>query len=266
MSGDKLFQRHWLVENPVASVIIVHGYAEHSGRYEPHAERLNERGYEVHSFDHYAHGQSPGEMGLITSMDRLVDGLAQTAAEVWNQPGAPQARFIWGHSMGGLVTTLYLERDQPKLNGVILSSALIDTGDVNPVLKLLSPVLAKLIPRFPAADLEDESISRIEEEVDKYSNDPLVYHGPITAATGYQFMRASQQAQQNLRRITDPLLAIHGTADRLVPPRASQILHDRTASTDKTLKLYEDAYHEVHNDHTREEFLTDILDWLYAHL
>lgn len=265
MNGDALFQRHWPIPEPAASVIIVHGYAEHSGRYEPHAQRLNERGYEVHSFDHYAHGQSPGEMGLITSMDRLVDDLSRIATEIWNRPNAPKIRFIWGHSMGGLVTTLYLERDQPALNGVILSSALLDTGDVNPVLKLISPILAKLMPRYPAADLEDESISRIEEEVDKYSNDPLVYHGPIPAATGHQFMRGAQQAQQNLSRITTPLLAIHGTADRLVPQRASQILYDGVTSTDKTLKLYEDAYHEVHNDQTRQEFQTDILNWLDAH-
>jgi acylglycerol lipase len=264
-NAEPLFQRDWPVPQPRASILIVHGYAEHCGRYDHLARRFNDAGFTVRAYDHYAHGQSPGALGYVADFDRLVTDLAAIAKAWWTEPGHPAKRFIFGHSMGGLVTALAVERGLIAPDAVVFSGAAVDLGDVSPILRVLSPVLSRILPRVPAAELEDEAISRIEDEVDAYSEDPLVYHGPIYARTGYEMMRAAQHARDALPSITLPFLALHGAADRLIPARASQTLYDRAASTDKTLKIYEDAYHEVFNDLPREQFIQDTLDWLEKH-
>jgi alpha-beta hydrolase superfamily lysophospholipase len=63
-----------------------------------------------------------------------------------------------------------------------------------------------------------------------------------------------------------PLLIIHGTADRATRPEGSQVFFDQAASTDKTLKMYEGAFHDPLNDIDRDTVTADIVKWLEARL
>src|SRR3990172_11704010 len=69
-AGRQLFERSWLPEGtPNAAVVIVHGYAEHSGRYRHVAERLVAHGYAVHAYDLYGHGRSEGRRAFVRTLD-----------------------------------------------------------------------------------------------------------------------------------------------------------------------------------------------------
>jgi acylglycerol lipase len=59
---------------------------------------------------------------------------------------------------------------------------------------------------------------------------------------------------------------VHGGEDKLANPGASQMLYDKIGSSDKTLKIYEDYFHEVFNDPGFEVVLGDVYDWLEKHL
>ena len=73
-----------------------------------------------------------------------------------------------------------------------------------------------------------------------------------------------QTSAKNASSIELPLFIGHGTDDALVKHLASERLHGRVGSNDKTLKLYEGFYHEILNEPEREQVMTDMLQWLDA--
>lgn len=264
--GVVLHARTWtpIASEPKAGIVIVHGLGEHIGRYDRIARAMNARGYAVQGCDHRWHGRSPGKMGRIASFDAFVSDLAEFVDHVAHgEPARPL--FLMGHSLGGLILGHYVTRHETPAQGLIFSgSALALDDSVSPALLALSPWLARLAPWLPVQRIDPAGISRIEEEVRAYRDDPLVFHGKLTARTAHELTQAIAKIQPRLEKIVLPFIALHGEADPIVPLHASQLLCDRAASEDKTLKTYPGAYHEVFNDLPREEFMKDILDWLDA--
>lgn len=97
--------------------------------------------------------------------------------------------------------------------------------------------------------------------VAKYS-DPLVYTGSIRVRTGYEILRITSYLQQNLSKIRVPFLVLHGTADTVTDPKASQKLYDEASSTDKTITLYDGLLHDLLFEPEREAISKHIIDWL----
>jgi alpha-beta hydrolase superfamily lysophospholipase len=116
-----------------------------------------------------------------------------------------------------------------------------------------------------ALELETAALSRVPEVVTAYEADPIVHHAPIDTRTAYEILRAIEWVQPNLSHIELPFLTAHGTEDRLAPCEGAQMLYERAASKDKTLHLYDGAYHELFNDLVAEQFFADLLDWLRSH-
>lgn len=261
----QLYERRWEIAEAKAGLLIVHGFGEHCARYDSIARILNHERYSVYSYDHRGHGQSPGAMGYIPSFDTLVEDLHLFVQHVTALVGE-KPLFIWGHSMGGLALALYTVRHRPEAKGLVFSGAGVKMGDdVAPLMQKLSGILSTIAPRLPVFELDANAISRIPEEVEKYVKDPLVYHGKIQARTGHEMIQATKEVQKRMGEIEIPFLALHGTEDHLVKYDASQLLYDQASSEDKSLILYEGAFHEVHNDLDRERFLKDMIEWLDAH-
>ncbi len=264
--GARLFKQSWVPAQAQAHVLIVHGYGEHSGRYAHVAERLNREGYAVYAYDHRGHGKSPGRMGHIPSFDRLIADLDEIAKDFFKQSPAG-SWFVFGHSLGGLVTVSWVVRYKPTVRGLVLTNAGVKADDsVAPLLRKVAGIMARIAPHLVVHKLPIDGISRKPEEVAKYKADPLVYHGNIGARTGYEMMRTIDALQPRLKDISLPFIAMHGTADPLVPYAATQMLHDRAASTDKTLRLFEGGYHELFNDTCADEFFSVLLGWLRTHV
>ncbi len=263
--GTELLERAWTVASPKACVLIVHGYGEHCGRYGHVAERFNEEGISVYSYDQRGHGESPGKMGTVADFDRLGDDLEDFLGEVRRLAGGVPI-FLFGHSMGGLVLALFTIKRSPDVQGLLFSSAGVKAADVSPLLRVIAKVLARVAPDAPVRELDISGLSRVPEVVDRYNEDPLVYHGKIGALTGRAMMKAIDFVGLHLGEITLPFIAMHGTKDRLVSHSASELLYAQAASKDKSLKLYEGAYHEVFNDLGSDRFMDDAVDWMKAHL
>lgn len=263
--GVQLFTRAWPVDQPRAAVALAHGYGEHSGRYEHIAARLNAEGYSVYTYDHRSHGHSPGTLGYIPSFERLVEDFGEFNRQLAGQLGHP-AEFVFGHSMGALVAALHVERTQPVLKGLVLSSgALKIAADVAPLMQKLGAILSFLLPKLPVLTLDPKGLSHDPAEVRAYETDPLVYHGRIQARTGHVMMKGIKEVSANAARIHQPVLILHGTDDPIAACDGSRETHAAAASTDKTLKLYQGAYHEVFNDDQKDAFLQDVADWMNAH-
>jgi alpha-beta hydrolase superfamily lysophospholipase len=265
-NGVSLYERRWLVSDPKASIVIIHGYGEHCERYDHIAERMNAEGYSVYSYDHRGHGESPGKMGYIPSFKMLVDDLDVFLCHLHGSTqGTPT--ILFGHSMGGLILTEYVIAYEPDVDGLIFSSTGVKPDeDVAPFLQKISGITATLLPYLPVHFLDPVGISRIVSEVEKYMSDPKVYHGKILAKTGHELVQAMKHASAHLGAITLPMLVLHGVDDPIVSVDSSRLLMEHAASTDKSLKLYEGNYHEVFNDFSKEEFLTDVLEWIDKHI
>lgn len=264
--GLELFTRSWRPEGmeTKAATMIIHGLAEHSGRYLHVGEFLAGRGIAVEGFDLRGHGHSssPGSKTYVKRFDDYVsDAYLMLQHLMERYAGLPI--FVLGHSMGGLIASLLVVTRQPAIRGLIISApALKISDDISPLLVKLSAVIGKLFPHLPTIKLDSSAISRDPEVVQKYDTDPLNYRGGIRARTGAEINRATQIIQRQMEAIRLPLLILHGTADRLADPTGSKQLYERARSSDKTLKLYEGFYHEVMNEPEKEKVLDDIASWI----
>lgn len=260
------YWQSWTVDQPAGVVVLVHGVHEHSGRYRHVAERLNAAGYAVYALDHPGHGRSPGTRGNIGSMAAAVAGvdlLARLAGE--RHDGVPL--FVYGHSLGGLISLQYLTGTPlDRIVGAVISAPALDTGSVSAVEKVVAPLLSKLLPDFGVRNLDANTISRDPEVVRAYLTDPLNHAGKMRARTAVEIMLTVAAMPQRLKSLTMPLFVLHGSADGLMPPAASELVRTHAGSADLTLRIHEGLYHEAHNEPEREQVLDEIANWLDAHL
>ena len=249
-----------------AALLVVHGLGEHSGRYMNVVNHFVPLGYAIYGLDHIGHGKSGG---LREFVDRFQD-FTETLTIFYNlvveqQPDAPI--FILGHSMGGLITSYYLLDHPSDFKGAIISGPLVEVGeDVSQFTILLGKILSVIAPKMGIIELDVDAISRDPDVVQAYVNDPLVFHGKTPARLGAEIISAITRVTEEANKIRLPVLIVHGSEDRLAAPSGSQMLFDKAASEDKTLKIYDGLYHEVLNEPEREMVLKDIEDWLETHL
>ena len=266
--GLNLYLQAWLPDAPKASLLLVHGLGEHSGRYSQLVEKLIEIGIAVFSFDGRGHGKSASN-GLTAFIDTAEDYLKDIHAlveKVQNYiSGIPV--FIFGHSMGGGLVAGYVLKYKPKVTGVILSSPAIKEAEgTSSVLIALSGLVNRLFPKLKVLQLDISGISRIPEEVEKYKSDTLVYQKSVPARTGFELYHLMQFIQRNAEQFSSPVLLIHGDADRLTNPKGSNLLYEKASSADKTIRIIPGGYHELLNDLNREEVRELILNWIKSRI
>ena len=94
------------------------------------------------------------------------------------------------------------------------------------------------------------------------NDDPLIAHETQSTETLAEMVRADERLKKECRRMTLPVLILHGTADQAAKPSGSQCFYDNAGSTDKTLKLYDGHFHDLLNDIDKEVVMADILAWI----
>jgi len=266
--NQKLFYKYWLPDDPSprAALLVVHGLAEHCGRYSNVVDYFVPRGYAVYGLDHVGHGQSEGLRVYVDHFNDFTDNVKIYFDMIrqW-QPDLPI--FIIGHSMGGLITTFYLFEHQDELQGAVLSAPLIKAGNETSTLMItLAKTFSKIWPKLPLAPVEAQGVSRDPVVVQAYIDDPLVYNGKITARLGVELVRAMQQVEMQAAVIKLPLLILQGSNDTLVNPAGAQKLYEQVSTSDKQIKIYPGLYHEIFNEPEHEQVLADVEMWLEAHL
>lgn len=266
--GVELFEQSW---RPAAStapakaaVILVHGLKDHSNRYAAAAEKLTAHQYAVYAFDLRGHGDSAGDRVWVDSFDDYLADLDVFVKRVRErEPHRPL--FLFGHSMGGAIVTLYTLTRQPELRGVVLSGAALKPGsDVSGFLIGVTKVLGSVTPTLAVLELDDSKFSRDPAVVADMKADPLVYDGNGPARTAKELLKALARIQAQRGELNAPLLLLHGGADTITNPEGSQELSQHARSTDKTLKLYDGLYHDLLHEPEKEQVLNDMLQWLDA--
>lgn len=258
-SGIKLRTRSWIASNEIARVILVHGYAEHADRYNYLGHELNHHGISLFGYDHRGHGKSEGRRAYIDSFTDYLEDLSIFHKSVDN--GTPL--FIYGHSLGGLIVAQYVVDYQPACNGILLSAAALKVNeDLSPILQKMSGILGKLVPKMKTIKLESKMISKDQNVVRAYEEDPLVYTEGIPARTGAEILATTKRIQKSADSFSLPVLIMHGGADQLTEPAASKNFFTQCASTDKELQIYDGLYHEIINEPEKDEVIANFRSWI----
>ncbi|XP_042499211.1 monoacylglycerol lipase-like [Macadamia integrifolia] len=265
--GETLFTQTWTpVSIDIKGVaIIVHGLNEHSGRYSDFAKQLNANGFKVYGMDWIGHGGSDGLHGYVHSLGYAVSDMKEFVEKVTAEnPGLPC--FCFGHSTGAaiILKALLDPKIEAVIEGVVLTSPALRVQPSHPIVGMLAPIFSFLLPKyqFGGANKKGMPVSRDPEAlVVKYS-DPLVYTGSIRVRTGTEILQLTTYLQQHLRRLSVPFLVLHGTADTLTDPEASQKLYEEASSADKSIKLYEGFLHDLLFEPERDDIANHIIYWL----
>lgn len=261
----KLYYQCWLpAEEPGVILLIVHGLAEHSGRYQNLVNYFVAKGFAIYGLDHQGHGRSDGLRGYVERFSDYLDDLETFFNLVCAKHGSARI-FLIGHSMGGTIAIAYAVHHQDKLGGLIVSGASLKIG-ASLQLIIAARILSRLLPKMGISILDASAISRDKAVVAAYVNDPLVYRGKIRARLAVELIKTIQKLWSQVPKINLPILIMHGAADRLADPEGSRMLYARVSSKDKTLKLYHDLYHEIFNEPEHKQVLADMESWLSTRL
>jgi alpha-beta hydrolase superfamily lysophospholipase len=264
--GASLFRRAWPAVGPSRGVLInLHGLGDHSGLYPSVGPHLTARGFAVHAPDLRGNGRSPGARGHIGSWREYREDLRRFVAVVGGEePGLPL--FLLGHSLGGLIALDYAMHYPEGLRGVIASAPPLGRLAVPAPLLLLGRVVSRVWPSFSLETGMDLSgLARDPAIAAEVLADPL-FHRKGSARLSTEVVAAIARVQQGAGRFPLPLLVLHGSADRMVPPDGSRELVARARGRDVRFNEYAGAYHALFADQGREQVRGDVESWVTAHL
>lgn len=263
--GLSLFRRSWVPEAPERLMVVVHGFAEHSGRYEDFGAWFAERRCAVHAFDLRGHGRSEGRRNHVDQFEDFLEDTGRLVALACNEhPGLPP--FLVGHSMGGLIATAFVRERSPDLMGLVTSGAAL-APSVSKLKAFASGALQKIAPRrYLDAGLPTEGLSRDPEVVERYLADPLI-EPKITFGLGAEMLKAVARTAGGGAAVEIPMLLLHGGADPLCAASGSEGFFESLTGEVRhasDLRVYPELLHEIFNEPERYEIFTELLAFLNA--
>lgn len=294
--GTTLAVRTTLPAGPVRGVVqILHGMAEHAGRYDRLAGELADAGLAVVAHDQRGHGAtSPTSLGHVADRDGwgllVEDALTVGELARAQHPGAPLV--LLGHSMGSLVARTLAAKDSRTIDGLVLSGTVALPGRLERVAgltiarascrlrgpgrpaRLLDRVLNGGFNRaFKPARTSFDWLSRDEAVVDDYIADPAAgfvcsngFYVDLFTGLGQAFDRggvASVRSDLPIHLLAgeeDPV----GDRGGVVADVAAS--YRRAGVRDVTTRLYSGGRHEMFNETSREEVVADLIAWIEGHV
>jgi acylglycerol lipase len=262
--GLLLSFRSWLPASERAVVLIVHGVAEHSGRYAHVGQHLAALGYACYALDYRGHGRSPGVRAHIHRFD---DYLADvTAMREHLRAAHPHVPLVLlGHSQGGLIVLLEALTAPAGLAAVIATSPFLGIHPASrppAVLAAAARVLSRTVPKLRiASNLDTSQLSRSPEVVAAYEADPLVT-SKVSARWFTEINGAHARALALAPRLMTPTLVMQAGADRLVDPGATRRWVEAAPAALVEYVEWDGFYHEILNEPEKADVLTRIESWL----
>ncbi len=258
-----LFYQSWHPKkNSKAVIIFVHGLKDHGGRYREIAEKLALSGYASYAYDHRGLGDSGGQRVWVSSFEDYIADL-EIIFDVVRMSEPNQPIYLFGHSMGGTVASLFAVNKLRPIKGLVLSApAFKVTTDVNGFMIGVTKVLGTMTPSLAILNLKDEAFTRDQDSLKELKADPLVFHGNAPARTAKELLKAMHLFESRMNELQLPFLALHGEKDLVTNPEGSKELYQKAASTNKTLKLYPALYHDLFHEPEKELVFNDFIAWL----
>jgi acylglycerol lipase len=258
MDGLSLFYRNW--EPPVhavVSVIIVHGLGEHSGRYVHVGTYFAEAGFRTIAFDLRGHGRSSGRPVFVK---RYVELASDVNCIIKNFSKGPV--FLFGHSFGGQLVLWTAQHFRLNFEGIIASAPWLALAFTPPRWQLFAAQkLNRVTPglRF-STGINSERLSHDQAHLDSLEDLSLV-HKFVTIRVYFEAVSAASEVL-GAPVIDFPVLFALGDADEVISSKVAENYFIRLRAPSKSLKIYPNFLHELHNETARNQVLADYVAWM----
>ena len=254
------------VGTPRAHLVLVHGIAEHAGRYRHVAVRLANAGITTHAYDQSGFGGSGGTRAYVDRWSQYHDDLEDRLADARGEAGTLPV-VLYGHSMGGLIALGYTLADpsRPLPDLLVLSAPAID-ATVPQWKRTLADILGRTVPRFAIANTFPKGGLSSDAAVESaYLADPIAVHR-TTARLGVSLFNEQARVKKRLAS-GGPLpvrtYVLHGSDDPIVPEWGSRALEGRA---NVTRRVYPGLHHETHNEPSGVAVIDDTTRWIVSAL
>jgi alpha-beta hydrolase superfamily lysophospholipase len=256
--GTELVREWTPLSAPKGVVVLVHGLAEHSGRYERTGDILADNGFLVRGFDLRGAGGSGGDRWDIEQWSLYHDQIERHMA--WARSKA-QPVILFGHSMGGNLALGYVLSRRPPPDLLVLSAPALDGGAAWQ--KALAGLGARLMPTLALLNgVKGEDLSRDPSVGEAYFADPLV-HPRSSIRLGASFFNAMEEVRAGVDAIDMPTLVLHGGLDAIVPPQSTAVLGEVDGVE---RRLLPGLRHEILNEPEGPDIVAQIIDWIEVRL
>ncbi len=268
-SKDSTQLHYAALPNPeaAATLLFVHGYGEHCGRYDHVLRHFHGLGYDVATFDYRGHGRSEGVRGHVDRYREYLEDLDAFVGVIMARVPSDRRVYLVGHSNGGLVVASYILEQPEGIDGAVLTSPMLGFAlKIGALKSLLGKAASAIHPTLSLpSEIPPEHLSTDPEVGMAYAADPLNnFHA--TARWYTEALQAQQQVLRHADRIQLPLLLMVAGSDKVVDPDVSQNFLAAVGSSDKELRWYDDMYHEIFNERQKAEVFNDLDAWLKKHL
>lgn len=262
--GLTLVGGHHVPAEARARVVLIHGYAEHAGRYAEVIAGLTAAGFECHTLDLRGHGRSEGVRGHVM---RFEDYLADVDLFLESLPGTRLPRLLVGHSLGGLISLRYVLHRPDAFGALAVTSPFLLPAMPVPWLKeTLANAVSRVAPTFLLdSEIDARGLSHDPAIVEAYVADPMVFK-TVNPRWFFEVRKVQDEILARAGEIRLPTLFLLGGADPIAQPERGRQVFERLGSADKRLRVYDGLFHEVLNEVERARVLRDLLDWLGEHV
>ncbi len=245
-----------------AAVVFLHAFADHAGRHERTMRRLADRGIIAYAYDHRGHGRSPGRRAFVSDFDGLCDDASMMIDAVAARE-SQHPLFVLGAGMGGIVALhLALQRPETFAGLVLVGPTFAGGTSTSGVMRLLTPVLANIIPMAAAESHDIRALSRDPNVVAEFRADPLTHNGGIPSQTGQTLGRAAEIALANAANVRVPVLIVHGEDDKIASIRGSRQFVEASGNPQHHLYAVPAGHHEPFNDPGGDTLVDEVGIWI----
>lgn len=263
-----LFYRYYEAKDKRATILLIHGLGEHSGRYGHVVEKLRDEGFTVWCLDLRGHGNSYGVKGDIKQFSSYEDDVFSTIKYIQPSLKKGEKLFILAHSMGALISLRMMAKHHPTISGLVLSSPLFALKFPVPKWKMKAVfVAADFIPSCRVkTGITGAQLSRDRTFAANYDEDPLVLKS-LSVRAAREIFKGYQNTDTLADNISSAFFLQLAGNDPVVDPKAARGWFDRAAKNkvDATLKVYPDSLHEIYNEIDRDQAINDAISWLKKH-
>lgn len=261
--GLTYFYQHWILSNPRALVVFVHGLGDHIGRYGEFTSRLTQAGFACALFDQRGHGRSEGRRGHVENFGDWVNDLSSFIqfSQMAVTPDTPL--FIVGMSLGALIGINFLLTHTTQISGMVTISAAIQPTIRIPEWK------KKCIKRFGRifseralnTGIKFTDLTRDEAELELLSKDQFV-HRKLTLNAAIEIARNLELVMAMPHRIHTPMLMLAGADDPVCDPDGTRQFAMRLSAADKRYHVAPGMLHDLLHETSRGEIIDDITGWI----
>lgn len=265
VDGNKLYVRTWKsTGTTTAHLFLIHGFSEHSGRYEAWIKRFIENNITVSTMDLRGHGRSSGRRGHTPTFNHLLDDIETLIKHEGLENDIP--RFLYGQSLGGSLVLNYGLRRSARVRGIIATSPWLRLSTEPGAIKLFFArglkIIAPTLVRNSKLDIN--YLSHDRGIIEQYESDPLI-HRQITPSLFFSARKEGKLVIKEIDQMNLPVLLMHGTGDKITSFKASEELVKNAgkAGVDIRFVPWDGLYHEIHHEFQKDEVFEAIIDWMH---